>query len=62
LIGIADALGNRTVYTRDATSNVTAEQVFNSSNVLTRTRTYNYDAVNRSGQSGEAVRDKRLKC
>jgi RHS repeat-associated protein len=68
LVGIADALGNRTVYTLDATSNRIGEQVLGTTGVRTfggqnygvmgaiiRTRSYSYDAVNRLTQAIGAV-------
>jgi RHS repeat-associated protein len=68
LVGIADALGDRTVYTLDATSNRIGEQVLGTTGVRTfggqnygvmgailRTRSYSYDAVNRLTQAIGAV-------
>jgi RHS repeat-associated protein len=68
LVGIADALGNRTIYTLDATSNRIGEQVLGTTGVRTfggqnygvmgaiiRTRSYSYDAVNRLSQEIGAV-------
>jgi RHS repeat-associated protein len=47
LTGIADALGNRVVYTLDAAGNRIREQAFNAANVQKRTRSFAYDPVNR---------------
>jgi RHS repeat-associated protein len=47
LVGFADALGNRTVYTLDAAGDRTQWQVLGASSNLIRTRSYNYDAVTR---------------
>ena len=47
LIGISDALGNHIGYTLDAMSNKIKEEVFDSGNVLKRSRAYAYDSMNR---------------
>jgi YD repeat-containing protein len=47
LIGIADAAGDHIAYTLDATSNLIMEQSFDPSGMLSRTRSYGYNAVNR---------------
>ena len=47
LTGIADAAGDRIAYTLDAASNVVNEQAFDPSGMLSRTRSYAYNAVNR---------------
>lgn len=44
---VADAFGNRRVFTLDNRGNVTKEEVFDTANVLKRTRSYIYDSVNR---------------
>jgi RHS repeat-associated protein len=46
LTQIADAEGNRMVYTLDAMGNRTAEQVYDAADVLTRTRTRVFNALN----------------
>ena len=50
LTQIQDGLGNRIVYTLDAIGNRTREQVFDSNNVLARTRSRAYDTLNRLAQ------------
>jgi RHS repeat-associated protein len=47
LTGIADALGDHIAYTLDAASNLIMEQAFDPSGMLSRTRSYTYNAVNR---------------
>jgi RHS repeat-associated protein len=51
LTQIADAAGDRIVYTLDAASNRIKEQAFYPSGTLARTRSFAYDAVNRLAQS-----------
>jgi RHS repeat-associated protein len=68
LVGFTDALGNRTVYTLDATSNRIGEQMLGTTGVRTyggqnygvmgaiiQARSYSYDAVNRLIQEIGAV-------
>ncbi len=47
LIQITDGLGNRVVHTLDALGNRLQEQVFDTNNVLSRTRSRTFDALNR---------------
>ena len=47
LVGITDALGDRIAYTLDANGNRIMEQAFYPSGVLSQTRSYTYNAVNR---------------
>jgi RHS repeat-associated protein len=51
LTRIDDALGNHIDYTRNLTGNVTAENVYDTTNTLKRTVSYEYDEVNRLSQS-----------
>jgi len=44
---VYDPLGNHVVYTLDAASNRTKEELFDGTNVLKQTRSYDYDSVNR---------------
>jgi len=50
LTGIADNLGNNTVYTLDAMGNRTREQVFDLGGALAQTRSRVFDALNRLAQ------------
>ncbi len=50
LTNITDALGNQIVYTLDAMGNRLAEQVFDPSNTLSKTRSHVYDALSRLAQ------------
>lgn len=47
LTEIADALGNKVLYTLDAMSNVTKAEVFGNSNQLRMSRSFAYDQLNR---------------
>jgi RHS repeat-associated protein len=51
LTGIADAAGDHIAYTLDAAGNRIKEQVFDPSGMLSRTRSYAYDALNRLSQT-----------
>jgi RHS repeat-associated protein len=51
LVGVSDSLGNRIAYALDAASNRIQEQVIAASGTLFRTRSYNYDWVNRVSQA-----------
>ncbi|MER2519499.1 MAG: RHS repeat-associated core domain-containing protein [Bdellovibrionales bacterium] len=50
LAAIIDPLGNRMQLGRDLNGNVKTEQVFDTAGTLVRTRSHNYDAVNRLAQ------------
>ncbi len=50
LTGIADSLGNHVSYTLDAMGNRTAENIYDTSNTLTQTRSHVYNALNRLAQ------------
>jgi RHS repeat-associated protein len=51
LTRIDDALGSHINYTRDLAGNVTAENVYDTTNTLKRTVSYEYDEVNRLSQT-----------
>jgi len=51
LTDIADALGNHIHYTLDAVGNRIKEDVFDTNNKLTQTRSYAYDQLNRLSQN-----------
>lgn len=55
LVGIADKLANRIIYTLDVAGNRIRERVFDPTNVLTRTRSFAYDSVNRLNKAIGAV-------
>jgi RHS repeat-associated protein len=55
LTSISDSEGNRIVYTLDASSNRTAEQVYDASNALTNTRSRVFDVLNRVSQELSSV-------
>jgi RHS repeat-associated protein len=52
---VHDGLGNKVVYTLDGMGNRTAEQAFDPSGVLARTRTRVYDSLNRLSQEVGAL-------
>lgn len=51
LTGIADSAGDNIAYTLDAASNRIMEQAFDPSGMLSRTRSYAYDALSRLSQT-----------
>ena len=51
LTEVHDGLGNKIVYTLDSMGNRTAEQAFDPAGVLARTRTREFDSLNRLAQN-----------